>query len=67
MLTNFPSKMSPNSFLNNADKMNKKECCQRILCNVFSCNFKETFVGPVFFAQDQQILGVTGPTWQVTF
>ena len=38
-----------------------------ISCNVFSCYVKEKNVGPLKNFQDQYILGVTGPTGQVTF
>ena len=38
-----------------------------MLCNVLSCYVKVKNVGPVKILQDQQMLGVTGPTGPVSF
>ena len=54
--------MSPNVFEINKDKIYKDICCGEF----YAFYVKEKNVGPVKILQDQQMLGVTGPTGPVT-
>ena len=50
----------------NEDKIYKDKCCGEFYAIFFLVMLKKN-VGPVKFLQDQQMLGVTGPTGLVSF
>ena len=58
--------MSPNVFEINEDKIYKDKCCVECYAMFFLVMLKKN-VGPVKIMQDQQMLGVTGPTGPVSF
>ena len=59
--------MSPIVFEINEDKIYKAKCCGESYAMFFLVMLKKNNVGPVNFLQDQQMLGVTGPTGPVSF
>ena len=65
--------MSPNVFEINQDKIYKDKCCGEFYAMFFlvmlkkKCRTSKNVVGPVKMLQDQQMLGVTGPTRPVSF
>ena len=58
--------MSPNVFEINEDKIYKDRCCGEFYAMFFLVMLKKK-CGPVKILQDQQMLGVTGPTGPVSF
>ena len=50
----------------NEDKIYKDKCCGEFYAMFFLVMLKKN-VGPVKILQDQQMLGVTGPTGPVSF
>ena len=58
--------MSPNVFEMNEDKIYEDKCCGEFYAMFFLVMLKKK-VGPVKNLQDQQMLGVTGPTGPVSF
>ena len=58
--------MSPNVFEINEDKIYKDKCCGEFNVIFFLVILLEN-LGPVKNLQDQQMLGVTGPTGPVSF
>ena len=58
--------MSPNVFEINEDKIYKDKYCGEFYAIFFLVMLKRN-VGPIKILQDQQILGVTGPTGPVSF
>ena len=58
--------MSPNVFEINEDKIYKDKCCGEFYAMFFLVMLKKKW-GPVKLLQDQQMLGVTGPTGPVSF
>ena len=59
--------MSPNVFEINEYKIYKDKCCGEFYAMFFLVYVKAKNVGPAKSLQDQQMLGVTGPTGTVSF
>ena len=59
--------MSPNVFEINEYTIYKDKCCGEFYAMFFLVMLKLKIVGPVKNLQDQQMLGVTGPTGPVSF
>ena len=58
--------MSQNVFAINEDKIYKDKCCGEFYAMFFLDLLKKN-EGPIKSLQDQQMLGVTGPTGPVSF
>ena len=67
LLKSFSLRMSPNVFEINEDKIYKDKCCGEFYAMFCIVMLKKKNVGPVKILQDQQMLGVTGPTGPASF